>query len=44
MKIRDEDGVIYWIMGGLIEKTTIINKCRKRQSYEYRLANNNLPD
>jgi hypothetical protein len=39
----DEDGLIYWTMGAPIEETTIINRCRKEQTYEYRLAHNDLP-
>lgn len=40
----DEDGMVYWTMGDPIETTTIINRCTKEQSYEYRLAHNDLPD
>jgi len=40
----DEDGIVYWTMGDPIETTTIINRCNKEQSYEYRLAHNDLPD
>jgi len=40
----DEDGIVYWTMGDPIEATTIINRCTKEQSYEYRLAHNDLPD
>jgi len=39
----DEDGMVYWTMGDPIETTTIINKCAKEQSYEYRLKHNDLP-
>ena len=39
----DEDGSVYWTMGAPVEKTTIINRCRKEQTYEYRLAHNDLP-
>ena len=39
----DEDGLVYWTMGAPIEETTIINRCRKEQTYEYRLAHNDLP-
>jgi hypothetical protein len=39
----DEDGMVYWTMGAQIDETTIINRCLKEQSYEYRLAHNNLP-
>lgn len=40
----DEDGMVYWTMGDPIETTTIINRCTKEQSYEYRLSNNDLPE
>ena len=39
----DEGNMVYWTMGDGIENTIIINRCRKEQSYEYRLANNDLP-
>ena len=39
----DEDGLVYWTMGAPVEETVIINRCRKEQTYEYRLANNDLP-
>ena len=39
----DEDGIVYWTMGAPIDDTTIINRCAKEQSYEYRLKHNNLP-
>lgn len=32
----DEDGMVYWTMGSPIEETTIVNICKKEQSYEYR--------
>jgi hypothetical protein len=45
MKITyyDEDGLVYWTMGAPVEETTIINRCRKEQTYEYRLAHDDLP-
>lgn len=39
----DEDGMVYWTMGDPIETENIINRCTKEQSYEYRLAHNDLP-
>ena len=39
-----EDGFVYWTMGAPVEETTIINRCRKEQTYEYRLAHNDLPE
>jgi hypothetical protein len=40
----DESGMVYWTMGDPIETTTIINRCTKEQSYEYRLAHDDLPN
>jgi hypothetical protein len=40
----DEDGITYWTMGEPIEDTTIVNRCQKKQTYEYRLAHNLLPE
>lgn len=39
----DEDGMTYWTMGEPIEKTTIINRCPKENTYEVRLKNGTLP-
>ncbi len=40
----DEDGIVYWTMGSPIEETTIVNRCTKEQSYEYRLKHGTLPE
>src|SRR5664279_5953047 len=29
----EEDGMLYWTMDALISETTIINRCRKENSY-----------
>ena len=39
----DDDGMVYWTMGDPIEKTIIVNRCRKDQTYEYRLKHGTLP-
>jgi hypothetical protein len=39
----EEDGILYWTMGAPIGKTTIINRCMKESSYEYRLKNGTSP-
>jgi len=39
----DNDGLVYWTMGAPIEETTVINRCKKENSFEYRLINNLLP-
>lgn len=40
----DEDGMVYWTMGAPIEETTIVNRCKKEQSHEYRLRHGTLPE
>ena len=39
----EEDGYVYWTMGAPIEETTIINRCTKECTYEYRLKKGTLP-
>ena len=40
----DHDGMTYWTMGAPIEETIIINRCRKEDTYERRLAEGRLPE
>ena len=40
----DEDDFVYWTMGAPIEDTIIVNRCKKENSYEYRLAYKCLPE
>ena len=40
----DECDMVYWTMGAPLADTTIVNRCRKEQTYEYRLAHNLLPE
>ncbi len=40
----DEDGMVYWTMGAPIDETNIVNRCKKEQTYEYRLKNGTLPE
>jgi hypothetical protein len=40
----DDSNMVYWTMGEPLEVTTIINRCRNEQTYEYRLAHNDLPN
>ena len=40
----DEGGMVYWTMGAPLEETTIINRCKKENSYEYRLLKGTLPE
>jgi hypothetical protein len=40
----NEDGMVYWTMGAPIEETTIVNRCKEEQSYEYRLRHGTLPE
>ena len=46
MKITyyDEDGLTYWTMGTPVGETIIINRCKKEDTYEVRLANGTLPE
>ncbi|MEI7994420.1 MAG: hypothetical protein WCH01_05905 [Methylococcaceae bacterium] len=39
----EEAGLVYWTMGAPINETTIINRCKKENSYEERLKNKTLP-
>ena len=39
----DEDDRVYWTMGEPTGETTIVNRCRKEQTYEYRLAHGTMP-
>ncbi len=40
----NDSNMVYWTMGAPIGETTIINRCRKDQTYEYRLTHNDLPN
>jgi len=40
----DEAGMVYWTMGAPVDETTIINRCSKEQSYEYRRDHGTLPE
>ena len=40
----DNGGLVYWTMGRPLEETIIINRCRKENSYEYRLLKSTLPE
>jgi hypothetical protein len=39
----EEDGLLYWTMGAPLNETTIINRCKKEDSYEYRAKSDTLP-
>ena len=39
----DNAGMVYWTMGEPIGETTIVNRCRKEDTYENRRLNGNLP-
>jgi hypothetical protein len=39
----EEGGMLYWTMGAPVNETTIINRCKKENSYEKRLKNGTLP-
>ena len=40
----DEGGLTYWTMGAPIDETIIVNRCKKENTYEVRLAEGKLPD
>ena len=40
----EDEGMLYWTMGAPISETTIINRCKKENSYECRLRNGTLPE
>jgi hypothetical protein len=40
----EEDGLLYWTMGGPVEEETIINRCKMEESYEARLKSGTLPE
>lgn len=40
----EQDGMVYWTMGFPIEKTIIVNRCRKEQTFRERLKNGTLPE
>jgi hypothetical protein len=40
----NEDEMVYWTMGAPIEETTIVNRCKKEQTYQYRLKHGTLPE
>ncbi|MBA3544500.1 MAG: hypothetical protein H0T83_08690 [Chthoniobacterales bacterium] len=39
----EDGGMVYWTMGEPIEETTVINRCRKDDTYEERLKKGMLP-
>ena len=40
----EEDGLMYWTMGSSIEKTILINRCPKDNTYESRMKAGTLPN
>jgi hypothetical protein len=40
----DHDGMTYWTMGAPIGETTIINRCRKEDTYTERIKRGDLPE
>ena len=39
----EEDGRVYWTMGAPVAETTIINRCKKEDTFEWRARNGTLP-
>ena len=40
----DDGGMVYWTSEKPLEDTIIINRCKKENSYGYRLLNGTLPE
>ena len=40
----DEDGFVYWTMGSPLDEEDIINRCPKKDSYEYKRDHGLLPE
>jgi hypothetical protein len=40
----DDRGMVYWTMGAPLNETIVVNRCKKEQSYEYRLLKGTLPE
>lgn len=39
----DAGGMTYWTMGAPLDKTVIVNRCKKEDTYEIRLLKGTLP-
>jgi hypothetical protein len=39
----EEAGLVYWTMGAPLRETTIVNRCTRDSTYEYRLRHGALP-
>jgi hypothetical protein len=39
----EEERLVYWTMGAPVTETTIINRCRREDSFEYRSRHGQLP-
>ncbi len=39
----DHEGLVYWTMGAPVEETTIVNRCRREDTYEARRRSGSLP-
>ena len=39
----EEAGLVYWTMGAPLGETTIVNRCKREDTYESRLAKGALP-
>lgn len=43
IRYYEEEALVYWTIGAPVEQTLIINRCRKEESLEARLASCQLP-
>ena len=39
-----EAGSVYWTMGEPVAETTLVNRCKEEQTYEYRQTHHTLPE
>ena len=39
----EHDGMLYWTMGSMVEKTEVINRCDVNSSFEHRRRHGTLP-
>ena len=40
----EEAGRVYWTMGAPLSDTTIVNRCRREDTFAYRLSHGTLPE
>jgi hypothetical protein len=43
IRYYEEDGLVYWTMGAPLDETTIVNRCRREDTFAAREAAGRLP-